>query len=86
VWARSDEAFDWLHQFLSTERLHELLPETAGLGIDRYEFANLRGLNFVVRGILGEGVAASTRQDAQAKSLGEFLRSRFVDVPSTLLG
>jgi hypothetical protein len=86
VWARSDDAYDWLHQFLTTAKLAELLPEAAALGIERYELANLRGLNFLVRGILGEGVAASTRQDSQAKSLGEFLRSRFVEIPTALLG
>ena len=53
---------------------------------DRYRFANLRALNFVIRGLLQEGVAASTRQDAQAKSLGEWLRARVVDVPASLLG
>jgi len=81
VWARSDVGFDWLRQFLTVERFRELVPETKDLAIERYEFANLRALNFVVHGILGEGVAASTRPDAQAKSLGEFLRSRVVDVP-----
>ncbi len=85
VWARSTDAFDWLAQFLTAEKLRELLPETAGLAVDRYELANLRSLNFVVHGILGEGVAATTRPDAQAKSLGEFLRSRLVDLPSSLL-
>jgi len=34
---------------------------------------------------LDEGVAASTRIDAQAKSLGEWLRARVVDVPVSLL-
>jgi hypothetical protein len=86
VWARSDDAFDWMHQFLTTSRLQELVPETTDLVVERYELANIRGLNFIVRGILGEGVAASTRQDSQAKSLGEFLRSRYVDIPSALLG
>jgi len=85
VWARSDDAYDWLFQFLSAEKVHELMPETDGLVIDRYVLANLRALNFVVHGILGDGVAASTRPDAQAKSLGEFLRSRYVDVPTMLL-
>ena len=33
-------------------------------------------LNFVVVGLLGEGVASSTAFDAQAKGLGEYLRSR----------
>jgi hypothetical protein len=39
----------------------------------------------VVVGLLGEGVAASTRFDPQAKGLGEYLRSRHVDIPVALL-
>ncbi len=39
----------------------------------------------MIHGLLEEGVAASTRQDAQAKSLGEWLRARHVDVPVELL-
>jgi hypothetical protein len=35
--------------------------------------------------LLSEGVAASTRTDAQAKSLGEWLRARFVELPISLL-
>jgi hypothetical protein len=82
VWARSNRTYDWLYQFLTVAKVRELLPEAADLVIDRYELANLRALNFVVRGILGQGVAATTRPDAQAKSLGEFLRSRRVPVPT----
>ena len=62
-------------------RFRQLLPEAATLDVDRYEFANLLALNFVVHGLLGEGVASSTRPDPQAKSLGEYLRSRLVDIP-----
>ena len=85
VFARSDEAWAWLDSFLTTDRLRELLPEVDDLRVDRHVFANLRALNFVIRGLLEEGVAASTRRDAQAKSLGEWLRSRIVEVPETLL-
>jgi hypothetical protein len=85
VWARSDDAYDWLLQMLTPERVHELLPETEGLVVDRYVFANLRAVNFVIRGILEEGVAATTRPDSQAKSLGEFLRSRQLPLPDVLL-
>ncbi len=60
-------------------------PRPAALEVDRYELANLLALNFVVHGLLGEGVASSTRPDPQAKSLGEYLRSRLVDVPVALL-
>jgi hypothetical protein len=86
VYARSDAGWAWLDHELTVERLRELLPETAELTIDRYRFANLRALNFVVRGLLQEGVAASTRQDAQAKALGEWLRARIVSVPESVLG
>ena len=70
VYARTDAGWAWLDAELTVERLKQLLPETAALAVDRYRFPNLRSLNFVVRGLLQEGVAASTRQDAQAKALG----------------
>jgi hypothetical protein len=41
-------------------------------------------MNFVVEGILGEGVASNVRHDPQAKALGEWLRSRVVDIPEAL--
>ncbi|HEY4018345.1 MAG TPA: acyclic terpene utilization AtuA family protein [Pseudonocardiaceae bacterium] len=84
VWARTDAGFPWLAGELSIERLRELLPETRELDIDRYELPNLRAVNFVVHGLLGVGVAASTRFDPQAKALGEWLRSRVVDIPEEL--
>ena len=85
VWARSDPAYRWLAGYLTVERLRSLLPETADLEVRRYEMANLKALNFVIVGLLGDGVAASTRQDAQAKSLGEWLRARYADIAVSLL-
>jgi len=85
VFARSDEAWAWLDEFLSTDVLRTLLPEVAPLEIDRHALPALRSLNFVIHGLLEEGVAASTRQDPQAKSLGEWLRARVVDLPQALL-
>ena len=85
VFARSTDAFEWLDGFLSTERLRQLLPEAAPLRVDRHRLANIWSLNFVIHGLLGDGVAASDRQDPQAKSLGEWLRARVVDVPERLL-
>lgn len=84
VWARSDAAFAWLAHELTVDRLRELLPEAAALPVDRHVLPNLRALNFVVHDILGEGVAANVRFDPQAKALGEWLRSRVVDVPEAL--
>ncbi len=85
VWSRCAEGYAWLEAFLTKERFRQLLPEAAPHDVIRYELPNLWALNFVVRGILGEGVASSTRFDPQAKALGELLRSRRVDLPEALL-
>jgi catechol 2,3-dioxygenase-like lactoylglutathione lyase family enzyme len=85
VWVRSDRAYPWLAGFLTVERLAELLPETAGLEVQRQLLPNLRAVNFVIYGLLGAGVAAGTRFDPQAKALGELLRGRAGDVPQELL-
>jgi hypothetical protein len=86
VWARSAAGHAWLRRWLTVDRLRELLPETAGLPVERYELPALRAVNFVIRGLLGAGVAASTRFDPQAKALGELLRARIVDLPVALVG
>ena len=85
VFTRSDEAWAWVRDFLTVEQLRELLPEVAELPIDRHLFPAIRSMNFLIHGLLQEGVAASTRQDGQAKSLGEWLRARHVDIPVVLL-
>jgi hypothetical protein len=85
LWARRPEAYDWLRDYLDVARFKELLPEAAELEVRRYELPNLHALNFVVVGLLGLGVAASTRPDPQAKGLGEYLRSRYADIPVELL-
>ncbi|MBM9620920.1 acyclic terpene utilization AtuA family protein [Streptomyces zhihengii] len=85
VWARGEDAWRWLARELTVERLRELLPETAGLAVERHVLPNLRAVNFLVRGVLGEGVAAQARFDPQAKALGEWLRARHTDIPEALL-
>ncbi|MGV9882417.1 acyclic terpene utilization AtuA family protein [Streptomyces sp. NPDC003006] len=85
VWARTDDAWRWLAHELTVDRFRELLPETADLTVVRHDLPNLRALNFVVEGLLGEGVAAQARFDPQAKGLGEWLRARHLDIPEVLL-
>ena len=85
VWVTTDAEYAWLAELLTADRLHELLPDTVGLEVERFELPNLRALNFVVHGLLGLGVAASVRTDPQAKGLGEYLRAKYVDIPESLL-
>ncbi|MBG0854433.1 DUF1446 domain-containing protein [Streptomyces spinoverrucosus] len=85
VWARTDDAWRWLAHELTADRFRQLIPEARDLPVTRHVLPNLRALNFVVEGILGEGVAAQARFDPQAKALGEWLRSRHLDIPEALL-
>ena len=62
-----------------------MLPETAELTVERHVLPNLFAVNFVIRGLLGEGVASNSRFDPQAKALGEWLRARTVKIPEEYL-
>jgi len=84
VWAKTPEAYAFLREFLTTERLLDILRDVRGCPVERWELPNLLALNFFIRGILGEGAAASVKLDAQAKTLGEYLRAKVVDVPASL--
>src|SRR3954468_7711210 len=85
LWVRSDEAYAWLEEAVTVEWLRSALIETHGLDVQRYELPNLRSVNFVIVGLLGEGVASSSRVDAQAKGLGEYVRAKLIDIPIGLL-
>ncbi|WP_179475877.1 acyclic terpene utilization AtuA family protein [Mycolicibacterium vinylchloridicum] len=85
LWVRTDEQWRWLAHTLTVDALRELLPETQDLPVSRHLLPNLRALNFVIDGILGQGVAYQARFDPQAKGLGEWLRSRHIDIPEGIL-
>ncbi|HEY1133271.1 MAG TPA: acyclic terpene utilization AtuA family protein [Nocardioides sp.] len=82
---RYDARVTWLTKLISPSRIRELVPEAAELDVAVYPLPNLGGVNVVITGLLGEGVAASTRFDPQAKGLGEWIRSRMVSVEDALL-
>jgi len=80
-----EQAAAWLLDFLTPERVKALLPEAADLQVDVHPLPNLAGVNVILHGLLGEGVASSTRFDPQAKAVGEWLRARVVSIPEELL-
>lgn len=77
--------FAWFANWLTVDRVRELLPEAARLPVDIYPLPNLRAVNVVIHGLLGRGVAESTRLDPQAKGLGEQFRARLVSMPQELI-
>lgn len=84
VWVRTDEQWRWLANAITVDTIRELLPETENLAITRTVLPRLRAVNFVIEGILGQGVAYQARFDPQAKGLAEWLRSRHVAIPTAL--
>jgi hypothetical protein len=85
VWAKNIEAYSFLSRFLTVKKLKELLPDMDPFDIERYELPNLFAINFYIKGVLGDGVAASVRNDPQAKTLGEYLRAKVIDVPEMIV-
>ena len=85
IWVRDPDAYPWLENLISEERVRELLPETAGKPLHITRLPNLLAVNVVIEGLLGKGVAYNARFDPQAKGLAEWLRSRHVDIPLSLL-
>ncbi len=81
---RYDARVQWLSKMITPSRVRELVPEAVDLDVEVFLLPNLGGVNVLLRGLLGEGVAASTRFDPQAKGLGEWVRSRLVSIEEGL--
>ncbi|KAG7097618.1 hypothetical protein E1B28_004951 [Marasmius oreades] len=88
LWVHQDDEFQWLQSFLTIERFQLLLGKDhkPDFRYARFEMPEIRVVHFVVYGILEKGVSSSSVIDGLAKSLGEFVRARVVDVPRRFLG
>jgi hypothetical protein len=60
------------------------MPDIREFEIERYELPNILSLNFYIHDILEDGVSSNARKDGQAKSLGEYLRAKYADIPKSL--
>jgi len=87
LWVRNPSAWPWLQNFLTIPKVIELLADDwhPNFRVERFEAEHLHAVHFVVYGILQEGVSSSSIIDGFAKSFGEFIRARVVDIPVKLL-
>lgn len=69
VIARNPDAWEFLQTWLTAERVSEFLSPLGVESIERFELPNLGALNFVLRGVLRQGL----RTDAQGKAIGQML-------------
>lgn len=86
---RNQDEYPWLQSFLTVPRLKELFaddwPKDKQPAVERCEFPNILAVHFRVLDFLGGGIASSSRIDGLGKGVGEYLRSRVVDVPVRFL-
>ena len=89
LWARDagtrPDRVAWLVATITPDVVGRLVPEATDLDVEVHPLPNLGGVNVVIHGLLGDGLAASSRFDPQAKALGEWVRSRHVEIPESLL-
>ncbi|TKJ22380.1 acyclic terpene utilization AtuA family protein [Blastococcus sp. CCUG 61487] len=86
LWVSDPAHWEWLRTTLTSDGLRALMPEAVDLTLRRHEFPQLRAVHFVLEGLLGTGGSSNLRVDQIGKSVGEYLRSKYVQVPKELLG
>ncbi|KOC17137.1 hypothetical protein AFLA70_448g000791 [Aspergillus flavus AF70] len=87
---RNSNEYPWLQSFLTVDRFKELLgddwPKRENEPrAERCEFQNLLAVHFRVLDFLDGGISSSSRIDGLGKGIGEYLRSRVVDIPKKFL-
>ncbi|THY92920.1 DUF1446-domain-containing protein [Aureobasidium pullulans] len=83
---RHADEYTWLQSLLTVNKLKELLQDDyAGHGIERCEFPNILAVHFRIMDFLDGGIASSARIDGLGKGVGEYLRSKHVDIPIKFL-
>ena len=86
VIADTPAGFAWIREHLTAERVADWFAPLGASAVERYEAANVLGLNFVLRDVLAGGASRSLRTDTQGKTLALALLRMPVDVPPDLLG
>jgi hypothetical protein len=81
VIAYTDAAFAWLRAHLTAELVTAYFAPLGPSRVERFEAANVRGLNFVLYDVLAGGASRSLRTDTQGKTLALALLQMVVDVP-----
>ncbi|KAK5198822.1 hypothetical protein LTR72_005124 [Exophiala xenobiotica] len=87
---RHEDEYQWLKTLFTVERLKSLfgrdwLKADPDRRVERVEFPNILAVHFRVLDNLSGGIASSDRIDGLGKGIGEYLRSRHVEIPTKFL-
>jgi hypothetical protein len=86
VIAYTDAGFEWLRQHLTAERVKDYFSGLKPTRVERFEAANVRGLNFMLYDALAGGASRSLRSDTQGKTYALALLQMLIEVPADYTG
>lgn len=84
VIAYTDAGFAWLREHLTAERVAAYFAPLGPSRVERFEAANVRGLNFMLYDALAGGASRSLRTDTQGKTLALALLRMEAEAPADL--
>ena len=84
LFAYDEETYSLVVEQVTAERVRKHFGTMVHGEVIRYEAANVRALNFVLRGALGGGGPKSLRSDNLGKTLGGALVRLEIDVPDAI--
>jgi hypothetical protein len=82
--AYTQAGFEWLKQHLTAERVRDYFASLKPSRVERFEAANLLGLNFMLYDALAGGASQSLRIDTQGKTFALALLQMPIDPPANL--
>src|SRR5262245_57046052 len=83
VIAYTDAGFEWLRENLTAAVVHAYFIGLQPSRVERFEAANLRGLNFMLYDALAGGASQSLNTDTQGKTLALQLLRMPVEIADT---
>ncbi|HEX3148783.1 MAG TPA: hypothetical protein VHR66_11910 [Gemmataceae bacterium] len=84
VIAFTPAGFAWLREHLTADVVAKYFAPLNPTSVERFEAANVLGLNFVLRDALAGGASRSLRTDTQGKTYALALLQMMVEVPEAL--
>ena len=84
VIAYTQAGYDWLRAHLTADVVARYFAPMAPSRVERFEAANVWGLNFVLHDVLAGGASRSLRIDTQGKTLALTLLRLRIERPANL--
>lgn len=84
VIAYTPEGFAWLRDWLTSDRVRQYFRAMRPTKVERFEAANVLGLNFLLYDVLSGGASRSLHVDSQGKTLGLAILQMPIEEPENV--